>query len=63
MRDSRCYRSNGADCVLAAEDACQPHDRKLRISMAVSWLSLARRDELPSWDTSEADCGHQAAAV
>jgi hypothetical protein len=63
MRDSRCYRSNAADCVLAAEDACQPHDRKLRISMAVSWLSLARRDELASWDRSEADCGHQAAAV
>jgi hypothetical protein len=63
MRDSQRYRSNAADCLLAAQDECQPHGRKLRISMAVSWLSLARRDELASWDTSEADCGHQAAAV
>ena len=68
MRDSQRYRSNAADCLLAAQDACQPHDRKLRLSMAVSWLSLARRYEamdglLARRDTAEADCGQQAAAV
>jgi hypothetical protein len=68
MRDSQRYRSNAADCLLAAQDSCQPHDRKLRLSMVVSWLSLARRDEAmdglhASWGTVEADCRHQAAAV
>ena len=68
MHDSRRYRSNAAECLLGAQDACQPHNRKLRISMAVSWLSLAHQDEamddlLASWITAEAGCGHQPAAV
>jgi hypothetical protein len=45
MHDSRRYRDNAAECLLAAQDACQPYYRKLRLSMAVSWLSLARQDE------------------
>jgi hypothetical protein len=37
------------------KDACQPYYRKLHLSMAASWLSLARQDEaidnlLASWD-------------
>jgi hypothetical protein len=40
---------------LAAQEACQPYHRKIHLSMAASWLSLARRDEaidnlLASWD-------------
>jgi hypothetical protein len=58
MHDSRRYRHNAAECVLAAQQACQPCYRKLRLSMAASWLSLARQDEamdnlLASWDTAE----------
>jgi hypothetical protein len=58
MHDSRRYRYNAAECLLAAQAACQPHYRKLRLSMAASWLSLARQDEamdnlLASWDTDE----------
>ena len=45
MHDSRRYRDSAAECLLAAQEACQPYYRKLRLSMAVSWLSLARQDE------------------
>jgi hypothetical protein len=59
MHDSRSYRDNAAHCLLAAQEACQPHFRKLRLSMAISWLSLARQDEamdnlLASQDTAPA---------
>ena len=55
MHDSQRYRDSAAECLLAAEEACQPYYRKLHLSMAASWLSLARRDEaidnlLASWD-------------
>jgi hypothetical protein len=67
MYDSRRYRDNAAECLLAAQEACELlaaqeacelHCRKLHLSMADSWLSLARRDEamdnlLASWDTAE----------
>jgi hypothetical protein len=58
MDDSRRYRDSAAECLLAAQEACQPYCRKLRLSMATSWLSLARQDEatdnlLASWDTAE----------
>jgi hypothetical protein len=58
MHDSRRYRYNAAECLLAAQEACQPFYRKLRLSMADSWLSLARQDEamdnlLAGWDTAE----------
>jgi hypothetical protein len=60
MHDSRSYRDNAAHCLLAAQEACQPHFRKLRLSMAISWLSLARQDEamdnlLASHDTAQPD--------
>jgi len=59
MHDSRRYRDSAAECLLAAQEACQPYYRKLRLSMAVSWLSLARQDEaidnlLANWDTTKA---------
>jgi hypothetical protein len=58
MHDSRRYRDNAAACLLAAQD-CEPYYRKLHLSMATSWLTLARHDEaidnlLASWDVDEA---------
>ena len=59
MHDSRRYRDSAAECLLAAQEAShQSHCRKLHLSMADAWLSLARRDEamdnlLASWDTAE----------
>ena len=45
MRDSRWYRDSAAECLLNAQEAYQPYYRKLKLSMAASWLSLARQDE------------------
>ena len=45
MHDSQRYRDSAAACLLAARDAFEPHYRKLHLSMAASWLSLARQDE------------------
>jgi hypothetical protein len=58
VHDSRRYRDSAAECLLAAQEACEVHCRRLHLSMADSWLSLARRDEamdnlLASWDTAE----------
>ena len=58
MHDSRRYRDSAAECLLAAEEACQPYYRKLHLSMAASWLLLARQDEaidnlFARWDTDK----------
>jgi hypothetical protein len=58
MQDSGCYRNSAAECLLAAEETCQHYYRKLHLSLATSWLSLARHDEaidnlLASWDMDE----------
>ena len=58
MHDSQRYRDNAAASLLAAQEACQPYYRKLHLSMAASWLSLARQDEaidnlFSSWDTAK----------
>jgi hypothetical protein len=45
MHGSRRYRDSAAGCLLAAQEASQPHYRKLHLSMAISWLSLARQYE------------------
>jgi hypothetical protein len=55
MHDSRRYRDSAAECLLAAQEACEPYYRKLQLSIVASWLSLARHDEaidnlLASWD-------------
>jgi hypothetical protein len=55
MQNSGRCRSNAAECLLAAQEASQPYYRRLHLSMAVSWLSLARQYEaranpLASWD-------------
>jgi hypothetical protein len=45
MRDSRCYRDSAAEFLLNAQEAYQPYYRKLKLSIAAPWLSLARQDE------------------
>ena len=45
MHGSQRYRYNAKECLLAAKEASQPYHRKLRLSMASSWLSLACQDE------------------
>jgi hypothetical protein len=45
MHDSKRYRAAAADCLLAAE-TCEPCYRKLHLSMAISWLSLAHSQEV-----------------
>jgi hypothetical protein len=45
MHDSRRYRDSAAECLLAAQETSQPHCRKFHLSMAISWLSLARKYE------------------
>ena len=57
MHDSQRYRYNARECLLAAKEASEPYCRKLRLSMASSWLSLAHQDEevslLKNRDTAE----------
>ena len=45
MRDSRWYRDSAAECLLNAQEAYQPYYPKLKLSMAASWLPLARQEE------------------
>ena len=58
MHGSQRYRYKAKECLLAAKEASQPCHRKLRLSMASSWLSLACQDEamddlLASFDKAE----------
>ena len=58
MDDSKRYRANASECLLASYDeASQPYG-KLNFSMALFWLVLAREDEainnlLASWGIAE----------
>jgi hypothetical protein len=45
MRVSQRYRYNAAECLRASQQARDDFRRKVRLSMALSWLSLARVDE------------------
>jgi hypothetical protein len=45
MHSSQGYRYKAAECLRTAQAARQFRDRRLYLSMANSWLSLARRDE------------------
>jgi hypothetical protein len=42
---SKHYRYQAAECLKASLEAREPLRREFQISMALSWLSLARRDE------------------
>ena len=60
MHDAQRYRYSAQECLMAmaAKEASEPCYRKLRLSMASSWLSLARQEEamddaLVSWDSTE----------
>jgi hypothetical protein len=58
LHDWERYRSNAADCLSEAQDACQPDQRNLHLFTAAAWLSLARQDEateslIASWNTSK----------
>src|SRR5215211_5613674 len=58
MHDAKGYRSNGSDCLMAAQDACRPGNRGIHLSMAASWLALARESEamdrlLASWEAAK----------
>jgi hypothetical protein len=58
MHDAKRYRSNAADYLMAAQDACRPGNRGIHLSMAASWLALARQDEamddlLASWEAAK----------
>jgi hypothetical protein len=55
MHDSPRYRDSAAKCLSAAQQACELITAHF-ISMAVSWLSLARRDE--AMDNLLAQLGH-----
>jgi hypothetical protein len=45
MQASQHYRNSAAECLLAAQEASQSHRRQFHLSMAISWLSLARQYE------------------
>jgi len=45
MPDAQHNRYNVAGCLRAALKARAPLHREVQLSMALSWLSLARRDE------------------
>jgi hypothetical protein len=49
VHDCQRYRANAAGCLLAAQEARHPALHALHLSMALSWLSLARGDEAGPW--------------
>ena len=56
MHDRERYRSNAADCLSEAHDACPPGRRNLNLFTAAAWLWLARQDEaienvIAGWNT------------
>jgi hypothetical protein len=58
MYVSQRYRDNAAECLSAAQATHDLYYRKLHLSMAESWMSLARQDEatsalLASWSVAE----------
>ena len=48
MHESQRYRYNAAECLRAAQQANDHFHCKVHLSMALSWLSLAREDEAAS---------------
>jgi hypothetical protein len=58
MRASQRYREIATECLLAAQATRDPNYIRLHISMATSWVTLARQDEatadlLASWNVPE----------
>ena len=55
MYESQRYRYNAAECLRVAQEARDPFHRKLHLSMALTWLSLAREDEAAAHDSTGKD--------
>ena len=51
MHEAQRYRYNAAECLRASQQARDDFHRKVRRSMAVSWLSLARGEEAATTPT------------
>jgi hypothetical protein len=45
MQDSRRFRENADNGLLAARATCEPRFRSLNLLMAQVWLSLAKQDD------------------
>ena len=60
MYGSQRYRYNAAESLRAAQEARDHFHRKVHLSMALSWLSLAREDEAASPPTISAAMPQQA---
>ena len=45
MHESQRYRYKAAECLRTAQEARDHFHRKVHLSMAMSWLSLAREGE------------------
>jgi hypothetical protein len=59
MNDAQRYRMNAADCLSAAE-RCGPAYRELTVSIAQTWLALARHQDamdglLAGWSEASTD--------
>jgi hypothetical protein len=57
MNDAQRYRMNAAECILAGE-RCGPAYRDLTISIAETWLALARHQDamdelLATWSDAQ----------
>lgn len=64
MQNAKRYREQAAKCLLAAQSG-SARRQKLQLSMATTWLNLARHEEaidalFSEWDTEdeEAAIGH-----
>jgi hypothetical protein len=58
MHDSKSDHSIASDCLMVAQDACRPGNRGIHLSMAASWLSLARQNDamdrlLARWEAAK----------
>jgi hypothetical protein len=45
MLDSKRYLDNALECLSAAQLAHDPHSRELNLTLAVTWISLARQED------------------
>ena len=45
MLDSERYRAHAAECLTVAEETADPYIRQVHLTLASSWITLARDDE------------------
>jgi hypothetical protein len=68
MIESKRYRNNAAECLSAAQEGRDSYYCQLNLSLAASWISLARQDEatavlLASWSVDDAAKGTRQIAA